>query len=157
MNYHSGHALVIDSDPITREACAATLQEAGFVVRAMDAPAAAREALLASAYDLVLLDGAAPNGDGLALLRQLREQQVRVPILLMCSGASVEFIAQAMRLGARGLLLKPFSADDLRATALEVASERRAAVRAIGWPLCVQWCVSASACSVNSICNVCKT
>ncbi|MGB9632116.1 MAG: ATP-binding protein [Chloroflexaceae bacterium] len=127
MSHHSGHALVIDSDPITREVCAATLREAGFVVRTMDAPAAASEALLASSYDLVLLDGAAPNGDGLALLRQLREQQVQVPILLMCSGASVEFIAQAMRLGARGLLLKPFNADDLRATALEIASERRAA------------------------------
>lgn len=127
MSYHSGHALVIDSDPITREVCATTLRDAGFVVQALDTPAAARDALLNATYDLVLLDGAAPDGDGLALLRQLHEQQVRVPVLLMCSGASLEVVARAMRLGARGLLVKPFSADDLRATALEIAGERRAA------------------------------
>ncbi|MCS6881698.1 MAG: ATP-binding protein [Oscillochloridaceae bacterium] len=127
MSYHSGHALVIDSDPVTREVCATTLRDAGFVVHALDAPAAARDALLNAAFDLVLLDGAAPGGDGLALLRQLHEQQVRVPVLLMCGDASVEFVTQAMRLGARGLLVKPFSADDLRATALEIAGERRAA------------------------------
>ncbi len=127
MSYHSGHALVIDGDAITREVCAVTLREAGFVVQTTASPAAARDALLAHSYDVVLLDGPTTDGAGLALLQQLREQHVSAPILLMCSNASVEFIAQAMRLGARGLLLKPFTADDLRATALELASERRAA------------------------------
>jgi two-component system, NtrC family, sensor kinase len=44
----------------------------------------------------------------------------------MSDTATVEQAARAMRLGARGLLLKPVDADELRATALEIAGERRA-------------------------------
>ncbi|NWF82017.1 MAG: response regulator [Chloroflexi bacterium] len=127
MHDHSGRALVIDDDAVTRDFCSETLRRAGFAVDALDSPVAALPTLLARPYDLVLLDSSMPAGDGLSLLRQLRERHLSVPILLISAGAGVEHAVQAMRLGARGLLLKPFSAEELRTTALEIAGERRAA------------------------------
>jgi two-component system NtrC family sensor kinase len=127
MNQHSGRALVIDDDPEMRELCAETLARAGFEVEALGAPLVALETLLARSYDLVLLDSDMPDLDGLSLLEQLREHHVNPPILLISGNATVEQAARAMRLGARGLLLKPFSREQLRATALEIVQERRAA------------------------------
>jgi len=127
MNQHSGRALVIDDDPDLRELCAETLSRAGFEVEALGSPLVALEALLARSYDLVLLDIYLPDLDGLSLLEQLRDRHVQAPILLISGNATVEQAARAMRLGARGLLLKPFSREELRSMALEIAHERRAA------------------------------
>jgi two-component system NtrC family sensor kinase len=127
MKQHSGRALVIDDDPALRELCAETLSRAGFEVEALDSPATALDTLLARSYDLVLLDSYMPDLDGLSLLEQLRERRVHAPILLISDDATVEQAARAMRLGARGLLLKPFAPEQLRTMALELAEERRAA------------------------------
>ena len=127
MNQHSGRALVIDSEPVLRKLCTKTLRSAGFAVEALASEAGALEALLARSFDLVILDLLLGDGDDLGLLERIRAQHLSVPILLISGDATVALAARAMRLGARGLLIKPFSPDELRATALEIAQERRAA------------------------------
>ncbi|GAB4441000.1 MAG: response regulator [Chloroflexi bacterium OHK40] len=127
MNQHSGRAIVIDDDPGLRELCVATLRRAGFTVEAIANSSTALAALAAQSYDLVLLDIYMPDRDGLSLLEEIRARKIAAPILLISGGASVEQAARAMRLGARGLLLKPFTPEELRITALEIAQERRAA------------------------------
>ncbi|NTU78467.1 MAG: response regulator, partial [Chloroflexales bacterium] len=127
MNRHAGRALVIDDDPSLCELCAAALRGAGFTVEALATPGDALSALDRRSYDLVLYDLAQPGPGGLSLLEQMRERGVSASILLISGSASVEQAARAMRLGARGLLLKPFAPDELRATALEIVRERRAA------------------------------
>jgi len=118
---------VIDSEPVLRKLCTKTLRSAGFAVEALASEAGALEALLARSFDLVILDLLLGDGDDLGLLERIRAQHLSVPILLISGDATVALAARAMRLGARGLLIKPFSPDELRATALEIAQERRAA------------------------------
>jgi two-component system NtrC family sensor kinase len=127
MNQHYGRALVIDDDALFRELCAETLRRSGFSVEARASTAEVLDLFRAGPFDLVILDLYLPDTDGLSLLEQLRERRIAVPILLISGGATVEQAARAMRLGARGLLLKPFKAEELRAAALEIAGERRAA------------------------------
>jgi two-component system NtrC family sensor kinase len=127
MKQNSGRALVIDDDPILREFCAATLRRAGFAVEALASTHEALDLLRARSFDLIILDLYLPDGDGLDLLEQMRERRIAAPILLISGGATVADAARAMRLGARGLLIKPFKAEELRTTALEIAGERRAA------------------------------
>lgn len=127
MNQHSGRVLVVDDDPVLRKLCSQILHRAGFAVEALDGPEQALAELARGGYDLVLLDICLPDLDGLNLLERICEQRTGVPILLVSSVASVEQAARAMRLGARGLLLKPFRPDDLRTSALEIVGERRAA------------------------------
>jgi two-component system, NtrC family, sensor kinase len=127
MTHYAGRVLVIDDDPGLRELCALTLRGASFGVETLDTALAALETLERRSFDLIVLDLFMPGLDGLSLIEQLRARGYRTPILLISGQATVEDAARAMRLGARGLLLKPFAPDELRTTALAIVGERRAA------------------------------
>ena len=126
MNRQVGRALVIDDDPDSREFCATTLRETGFKVEALAASDEALSSLERRSCDLVVLDIATPDATGLGLLERMHAREVSASILLISATVSIEQAARAMRLGARGLLLKPLEAAELRATALEIVRDRRA-------------------------------
>jgi two-component system NtrC family sensor kinase len=125
MNYYAGRVLVIDADPNVRELALLTLCEAGFVVETLEGGEETLEALERRSVDLIILDLLTPEPDGLSLIERLRALGNRTPILLISSQTTVEDAARAMRLGARGLLLKPFDPAELCATALAIVGERR--------------------------------
>ena len=126
MNRQVGRALVIDDDPDSREFCATTLRETGFKVEALAASDEVLSTLERRSCDLVVLDIATPDPAGLGLLERMHARGVSASILLISATVSIEQAARAMRLGARGLLLKPLDAAELRATALEIVRDRRA-------------------------------
>jgi len=127
MSDHAGRVLVVDDDAALREFCAEALRRASFAVEAVEGAGAALEALGAATYDLVLVDIYMPDLDGLGLLEQIRARNIHIPILVVSGAATVEQAAQAMRLGARGLILKPFDPAELQDTAREIVRKRRAA------------------------------
>ncbi|MFX1682828.1 heavy metal response regulator transcription factor [Mitsuaria sp. CC2] len=63
------------------------------------------------AYDLVLLDGALPGIDGLAVLAALRQQDHTraLPVLMMTARAEVEDRVRGLQAGADDYLCKPFA------------------------------------------------
>ncbi len=127
MNKHAGRVLVVDDDPGLRDICTQTLQRADFTVETADGAAAGLAKLTRTTYDLVLLDIYMPDLDGLSLLERIRAQDITVPIVIISGMATVEQAAHAMRLGASGLLLKPFATRELVELATEVVQKRRAA------------------------------
>ena len=66
-------------------------------------------------YDGIILDIMMPKLDGLEVLRLLRAQGCRTPILLLSAKAEVEDQVQGLDLGADDYLPKPFSMDLLLA------------------------------------------
>lgn len=68
----------------------------------------------------VLLDLHLPDGSGLKLLRHLREEKIRVPVIAMTANGSMATAIEAMREGARDFLVKPFSGSRLVATIEQV-------------------------------------
>ena len=66
-------------------------------------------------YDGIILDIMMPKLDGLEVLRRLRAQGCRTPILLLTAKAEVEDQVQGLDLGADDYLPKPFSMDLLLA------------------------------------------
>lgn len=94
------------------------LEANGFVVPALVETAA--EALaLASEYDLVLLDVQLPDGNGLDVLRKLRERSTR-PAVVIVTGYGAETIAvEALRLGADDYVSKDAGFIDLLPTVVE--------------------------------------
>lgn len=66
-------------------------------------------------YDGIILDIMMPKLDGLEVLRLLRAQGCRTPILLLTAKAEVEDQVQGLDLGADDYLPKPFSMDLLLA------------------------------------------
>jgi DNA-binding response OmpR family regulator len=70
---------------------------------------AARE----SGFDILILDVMLPHMDGFELTRKLREEGIRMPILLLTGRDSPEDVVRGLDAGADDYLTKPFSLDVL--------------------------------------------
>jgi two-component system KDP operon response regulator KdpE len=105
--------LVVDDEPAIVRAVRANLDRHGFRV---DTAATAREAIEHSQMrpDLILLDLGLPDGDGLEVIRIVREQSDTPIIVLSARGAERDKV-RALDLGADDYLTKPFGLEELYA------------------------------------------
>jgi len=69
-------------------------------------------------YDLVFTDLRLPDGNGIDLLKQIKDKKNTVPVVLMTGYAEVSTAVQAMKQGAFDYISKPFNPDEV----LEVIS-----------------------------------
>jgi two-component system, OmpR family, response regulator len=72
---------------------------------------------LASAinYDLVVLDLMLPRLDGLSLLRRMRQEKIRTPVLILSARANVDDRVRGLQAGGDDYLTKPFAFSELLA------------------------------------------
>ena len=66
------------------------------------------EYLAQKQYDLILLDIFMPSMDGLALLRQIREKNINVDVIVVSAARDNERIQMALREGVVDYIIKPF-------------------------------------------------
>ncbi len=62
--------------------------------------------------DLILLDMVLPDTNGILIMEHLQKKPVHPPIIVMTAHSSEETIIQALRLGAKDFIIKPFQNDD---------------------------------------------
>jgi CheY-like chemotaxis protein len=109
--------LVVDDDPDIRRIAALSLERLGGfrVALAASAEEALEEAWGAEPPDVVLLDVSMPGTDGPATLRALRASSAteRLPVVFFTATSSEEEVARLRRLGAVGVVAKPFDLADL--------------------------------------------
>ncbi len=65
-------------------------------------------------YDLILLDLMLPEKDGFTVLKELREQGITTPILIMTAKESLDDKGHGFELGADDYLTKPFYLKELK-------------------------------------------
>jgi len=65
-------------------------------------------------FDLVLTDWNMPNKSGLELVKDLRGQGAKQPILMVTTEAEKSRVLEAIQAGVSDYLVKPFTADVLR-------------------------------------------
>lgn len=107
--------LVIEDDSEIADFLTRGLREEGFtVVRAADGDDG-RHRLQTEAWDVVLLDWWLPKIDGLALLRQFRENGHDTPVLLLTARDAVADRVCGLDSGADDYLCKPFAFEELLA------------------------------------------
>ena len=63
---------------------------------------------------LVLLDVVMPGMDGLTLLKMIRAEDARIPVIMLTGTKTVKTAVEAMKLGAADYLSKPFDVEELR-------------------------------------------
>jgi heavy metal response regulator len=71
--------------------------------------------ILEANYDLVILDVMLPKLDGLSLMKQLRQRQVKAPVLLLTARVTTADKVLGLDLGADDYLTKPFAFEELLA------------------------------------------
>ena len=119
--------LVVDDEPLIRYALNDRLTDDGYRVLEADTAAAA-VAKSRDGVDLVLLDYKLPDGDGLSVLKQIKQHDPDTLVILLTAHQSVELAVEAMKQGAYHYANKPFNLDELSilvAKALETTELRR--------------------------------
>ena len=120
--------LIIDDDPLVREAITAFLAEVGFNTHTASTLAEARKSVSARSYEAVIIDQLLPDGSGIDLIRELRAISADMAIVVITGAADVPLAVKAMQEGADNFLPKPVSFESLLVflrKSLEVRSLRR--------------------------------
>ena len=112
------HVLLAEDELYVRLTVSFALEEAGMEVTAVDNGARALEHLTGTAMEhrpvnLLVTDLQMPCMTGMELIRSLREQGIRVPILVLSAWATREMLARIRELWQVDFLEKPFEARDL--------------------------------------------
>jgi DNA-binding response OmpR family regulator len=106
--------LVVEDDPAIRRGVVHSLRFNGYDV-AEAADEAAGRAAAAEAFDLLLLDLNLPGGDGLEILRAVRERSATVPVIILTARGDEGDRVKGLKLGADDYVVKPFGALELLA------------------------------------------
>ncbi len=105
--------LLAEDDPMIGESVVRGLKQACFAVDWVRDGRAARAALDTGDYGLLLLDLGLPRLDGIALLKELRRDGQRIPVLVVTARDTVADKISGLNLGADDYLTKPFDLDEL--------------------------------------------
>src|SRR5689334_3078214 len=119
--------LVVDDEELVRWSLRERFARDGYTILEAGTCAEALEQI-GSGVDLVLLDYRLPDGDGLTVLRRIKESFPDTPVVLMTAFSTVENAVEAMKHGAYHYLNKPFNLDEVSVTvekALETSRLRK--------------------------------
>ena len=108
--------------------CASGLTAEDYDVLEAGLASEALERLSTGDIDLVLLDFKLPDGDGLTILRRVKELSAETQVIMITAFSTVENAVEAMKLGAYHYVNKPFNLDEvvmLVEKALETTQLRR--------------------------------
>lgn len=107
--------LLVEDDPGVGELVSEDLEAQGYAIDWARDGDEAFALIGLFPFDLIVLDVMLPGRDGFELTRALREERVRVPILMLTARDALEDRVQGLELGADDYLVKPFHLNELRA------------------------------------------
>jgi len=119
--------IVADDHPVVRRGIGQIVAAAGDM-RVADEAANGRELLDRARtvdHDLVLLDLSMPEMIGLDLLKQLKRERPKIPIVILTVSSENQFAIRALKAGAAGYLTKDTAATELVGALRKVATGGR--------------------------------
>jgi putative two-component system response regulator len=105
----------VDDEPVILQILRRLLEVQGFEPVICGDPLAAITSFSEGMFDVVITDIHMPKMDGLSLMRALREKQPELPVVVVTGHGTVDTAIQALREGATGMLVKPFTGEELLA------------------------------------------
>ncbi len=107
--------LLVEDDAKITTFIAKGLRQAGFAVDSVVDGEAGRHMALVNSYDAAIVDIMLPKLDGLSLIEDIRNQKVRMPIIILSAKRSVDDRIRGLQKGGDDYLVKPFAFAELLA------------------------------------------
>ncbi len=112
---HVTRVLVIEDEPGIALALYKALRDASYQVDTAKSGSSGLRKAAAKKFDVVLLDLGLPDVSGLTICKQLREEGLKAPIIILTAESSVRTKVSLFDAGANDYITKPFSVEELQA------------------------------------------
>lgn len=107
--------LVIEDDNDVASYLSKGLKESGYVADVADNGKTGLQMATSENYDLLIVDRMMPEMDGLTVIKSLRNENYKTPVLVLSALGEVDDRVQGLRAGGDDYLVKPFSFSELLA------------------------------------------
>lgn len=106
--------LIVDDDEVMRETLSDVLKRGEYEVYSVGFGGEALSVIKKNIIDLILLDMRLPDGDGLELLKKVKEFDTEILVIIMTAYSDIQTAVSAMKSGAYHYINKPFDLEELR-------------------------------------------
>ena len=122
---HGGSILIIDDEAAIRESLETLLEFEGYSVESAETGAEGMSRLNEKSFDLVLLDFALPDRNGLEVLTEIRARDAQLAVIMITAYGTLDNAVRAMQKGATNFIQKPWDNEKLLADVRASVARRR--------------------------------
>jgi len=117
--------LIVEDDESLNQMLQFHFEDQGYRVEGVHDCAKGLERLRETAFDLILLDQQLPDGQGIDLLKQIREEVPNQSIIMMTGQHDLDLAIKAIKSGASDFVHKPIKTEALQHVVNRVLENRR--------------------------------
>src|SRR5690242_18312424 len=125
-NTAAGTILIIDDETAIRESLETLLEFEGYAVESAETGEEGLAKMAETPFDLVLLDFALPDRNGLEILTEIRTRDPLQAVIMITAYGTVDNAVRAMQAGATNFIQKPWDNEKLLADVRAIIARRRA-------------------------------
>lgn len=107
--------LVVEDDPSVRTLVKAVLEHNGNQVETAETAADGQSKATEDSFDMIILDLGLPDGDGYEVCKNIRDENVTTPVLILSGEQETDVKVKCLKVGADDYLTKPFNTEELLA------------------------------------------
>jgi DNA-binding NtrC family response regulator len=123
---NGGSILIIDDEVAIRESLETLLEFEGYSVESAETGEDGLARLNERTFDLVLLDFALPDRNGLEILADIRSRDSQLAVIMITAYGTLDNAVRAMQQGATNFIQKPWDNEKLMADVRAAVARRRA-------------------------------
>ena len=120
--------LIVDDEKEIRNSLSGVLQDEGYDTLTASGGEDALRVVREDAVEVVLLDVALPDIDGMEMIRRVKENRPETEVIVITGYATVDSAIEAMKLGIFDYLPKPFTEDEVKSVVAGAVSARQSAI-----------------------------
>lgn len=117
--------LVVDDELIMRDSLSDWLREDGYEVVAVEDGSQAIQKVKEEKWDVLIVDLKMPGMDGIEVMREVKEIDRGIPVIIMTAYATVDTAVKAMKEGAYDYIVKPFDPEEIGLTIRKIITQQR--------------------------------